>query len=569
MKSANVFFRFLKKRERVGWRRLLHRVLTAVGPTWRSSPWRRGVQAACLGMFLWAFFHVCWPYADVFTATTFGDKETFDVELFLLIDPLVGVSTVLAGKFFNPTLWWTAGIVLLCVLVPRAFCGWLCPLGTLIDLFDWAIGGRIKRFHLDANSRPIGWVHAKYYLLTTILVTSALGVLTAGFLSAIPVLTRGLLLTGGRAQIALVKGERHLLPVDGAWWLSLVLFAGVFLVSLLGKRFWCRYLCPSGALLSVLNRLRVGERKVESTCINCNKCIEICPFDAIHQDFTTRTDDCTYCQSCGGVCPTDAIKFVTRWNAVELKVLNEPEVVPRPVSRRGFLCAASAGAAVTVLARSSVAGRGVGIELPVRPPGSVPEEDFLRLCIRCGECFKVCPGPVLHPAGFEHGLDALWTPVAQLSHAGCHQECMACTQVCPTGAIQPLSLDVKRAVHMGLAKVDSQTCLPMRDDEHRAACDLCYRECVEAGYDAIRMQPVRRSIDDLPPEERPPEGLFSDVELDEMLTSHVPIVDADKCVGCGICEARCHTRYVRQEAILGESAIRVVAENEDRRRFGD
>ena len=174
------------------------------------------------------------------------------------------------------------------------------------------------------------------------------------------------------------------------------------------------------------NLFRVTERKVESSCIHCNKCVEICPFDAIKPDFTTRETDCTLCQTCGGVCPTHAIKFVERWNVVELKVANEPPTQETPIGRRGFLSLARSAAAVVggVAGAASVKALGARLDddfvsLPVRPPGSVPEEQFLQMCIRCGECFKVCPNNVLQPEGFEQGLEGLWTPRVEANWAGC------------------------------------------------------------------------------------------------------------------------------------------------------
>ncbi len=566
--SADIFFPFLKKSKRTGWRGVCWRWLERIGPVTRSSPLRRGIQVVCLLVFLDAFFRVCWPYAEHFSATTFADKESLPVESFLLIDPLVGLSTALAGKVLNwTTLWWMVGIIAFCVIIPRAFCGYFCPLGTLIDAFDWLVGRRFQRWHVPDNptglKKPRGWEHFKYYLLAGVLITSACGVLTSGFFSAIPVLTRGLLFSGGRLQLGLVKGAGQLGPVNAMFYVSLGMFAAVFLLSLKGRRFWCRYVCPSGALLSVFNVFRVGERKVESTCINCNKCVEICPFDAIHEDFTTRTNECTYCQSCGGVCPTDAIKFVTRWNFVELKTPDDPPNQPRPVSRRGFVAAGLIGTAAAAITRAATATGVSGAgrqQAPLRPPGSVPEAEFLDLCIRCGECFKVCPGPVLHPAGLEHGLESLWTPVAHPEHAGCHQECNFCTQVCPTGAIQPLDLIVKRQTHMGLAIVNTDTCLPF-DDDNREDCNLCFVECEQAGYHAIEMRPIALPVDR---DELESQG-FSDFEIEEMATIAAPFVDGDKCVGCGICTYRCHTRFVVQDLRLEEAAITIAAKNEHRR----
>lgn len=566
---ADIFLPFLKKSRRTGWLGGIWRLLDRVGPVTRSSPVRRIIQVICLVLFVDAFLRVCWPYASRFSADLFSDKEYFPVESFLLIDPLVGLSTALAGRVLNSaTLIWMIAILAFCIVIPRAFCGYFCPLGTLIDCFDWLIGRHFQRWHVPDNPTNTQgrrhWVQFKYYLLAAVLITSLCGVLTSGFVSAIPVLTRGLLFSLGRGQLWAMKGETTLPPAGPAVYFSLLLFAGVFLLSLKGRRFWCRYVCPSGAMLSVFNVFRVGERKVESSCINCNKCVEVCPFDAIQEDFTTRTNDCTYCQTCGGVCPTEAIKFVTRWNQVELKILNDPPVEPRPLSRRGFVTAGLTGMVIAwgtkIASMAGVSTSAADSSLPLRPPGSVPEDSFLDLCIRCGECFKVCPGPVLQPAGLEYGLESLWTPVATPEHAGCHQDCNFCTQVCPTGAIQPLDLLVKRETHMGLARINTNTCLPFRESG-REDCNLCYIECEQAGYHAIEMKPI-----DLPVDRELLESQgYSEEVIDEMSSILAPFVDPDKCVGCGICTYRCHSRFVTQEERMDEAAIFIVAENEHRR----
>ncbi len=283
-----------------------------------------------------------WPshYADDLAA-----KETVSAELFLVIDPLVSLSTAIASRSWVWSLVCAAVILLVCVLIPRGFCGYICPLGTSIDLFDWAIGSRTRRFQLPGEG---WWVHIKYYLLAGTLVAAACGVLVSGFVSAIPVITRGLLFIGEPLQSGLMRGW-HLVPAPN-WGqvISIALFFVVLCLGFLRPRFWCKYVCPSGAVFSLGNLFRVTERKVESSCINCNKCVEICPFDAIKPDFTTRETDCTMCQSCGGVCPTHAIKFVERWNVVELKVENDPPTGETAIGRRGFMSLAAGSAAATV-----------------------------------------------------------------------------------------------------------------------------------------------------------------------------------------------------------------------------
>jgi ferredoxin len=433
------------------------------------------------------------------------------------------------------------------VFIPRGFCGYLCPLGTLIDLFDWSIGRRVTRFRLPADG---WWVHLKYYVLLTVMLCSLAGVLVSGYVAAIPVLTRGMLFLFEPLQTAASRGWHNVPPLNAGQFLSLALFLGVLALGFWQPRFWCKYVCPSGAVFSIGNLFRVTERQVESSCIHCNKCIEICPFDAIKPDFTTRTTDCTLCQSCGGVCPTHAIKFVDRWDLVDLKPRNEPPTGETPLGRRGFLSLAAGTAggicgALGMTAATRLWGAKLDdpAALPVRPPGSVPEQSFLELCIRCGECFKACPNNVLQPLSFQQGLEGLWTPAVAADWAGCESSCNACGQVCPTGAIRALPLEEKKVARMGLAIVDLPTCLPHAG---REACQLCVDECVHAGYDAIEFVRVGTEVDEF----------GQPIEGSGWLA---PAVRADLCVGCGLCQTRCYGINVAQKGLLERSAIVIEA----------
>ena len=493
-----------------------------------------------------------WPthYAD-----DLAEKELVPADSFLVIDPLVSLSTAIAARSWVWSLTCAGGILLVCVAIPRGFCGYLCPLGTLIDLFDWAIGRRVTRFRVPDDG---WWVHIKYYILMGTLVAAFCGVLLSGFVAAIPVITRGLLLILEPLQLFALRDGHQVPPVGAGHIVSIVMFLSVLGLGLLQPRFWCKYACPSGAVFSLGNLFRVTQRKVESSCINCNKCVEICPFDAIKPDFTTRVTDCTLCQTCGGVCPTDAIKFTDRWELVDLKVENDPPTNETPIGRRGFLSLTSGSAAAVVgglgLAATTKAFGAQTDALPVRPPGSVPEREFLDMCIRCGECFKACPNNVLHVTGFEHGLEALWTPKVVADWAGCESSCNACGQVCPTGAIRSLPMNEKRYARMGLALVNEMTCLPFAG---REACDLCVVECEKAGYDAIEQRREGTIVgDDGFP--IPDTGFL------------VPVVRADKCVGCGLCQTRCYNINVKSKSLLDASAIIIEAgdEYEDRMMTG-
>ncbi|QDU95924.1 4Fe-4S binding protein [Lignipirellula cremea] len=486
-----------------------------------------------------------WPshYAE-----NLAGKEWVSAEVFLLIDPLVSISTSLAGRSWAWSLACAAVILIACILIPRGFCGYLCPLGTVIDLFDWSVSNRVKRFRVTKDG---WWVHIKYYLLTGVLVSALLGVLVSGYVSAIPVITRALLFLGSPLQTGLTRGWSQVVPLNAGHFVSIGLFFLVLALGFLKPRFWCKYVCPSGAVFSLGNLFRVTERKVESSCINCNKCVEICPFDAIKPDFTTRVTDCTMCQTCAGVCPTHAIKFVERWNVVELKVLNDPPTHETALGRRGFIsltagaaAAVVGGGALATITKTFGAGLDAGDALPpVRPPGSLPEKEFLEMCIRCGECFKACPFDVLQPMGFSQGLEGLWTPQVIADHAGCASSCNSCGQVCPTGAIRALPLAEKKVARMGLAIVNEQTCLPLAGKE---ACQLCVDECSAAGYHAIEFTRVHTEVDD--------DGL--PIEGSGYLA---PVVLADECVGCGLCQMSCYQFNVHQTGKLGASAIVVEA----------
>ena len=373
----------------------------------------------------------------------------------------------------------------------------------------------------------------------------------SGYVAAIPVVTRGMLFLFEPLQTAASRGWHNVPAMNAGHFLSLASFFAVLALGFLKPRFWCKYVCPSGAVFSLGNLFRVTERKVESSCIHCNKCVEICPFDAIKPDFTTRATDCTLCQSCGGVCPTHAIKFVERWNLVDLKPIEDPPTREGALGRRGFLslAAGTAGAVASagvLTATTKLFGARLSdsqAPLPVRPPGSVPEREFLEMCIRCGECFKACPNNVLQPLAFQQGLEGLWTPAVFADWAGCESSCNACGQVCPTGAIRALPLEEKKVARMGLAIVDLATCLPHAG---REACQLCVDECVHAGYNAIDFVRVGTEVDEL--------GL--PVEDSGFLA---PVVQADKCVGCGLCQTRCYGINVAEKHLLSQSAIVIVA----------
>ncbi len=166
------------------------------------------------------------------------------------------------------------------------------------------------------------------------------------------------------------------------------------------------------------------------------------------------------------------------------------------------LAGALAGRAVAMVPR-------VGRRRPIRPPGAVPEPEFLRRCIRCYQCVEVCPNACIETHGVEDGLAEAGTPYIDPRSRGC-VACMKCTRVCPTGALQPQSDDpdwIPGHVKMGVARLNKDMCYSWQ--EPARTCGVCYRSC-------------------------PFKGTAMTIEVFER-----PVVHPEMCIGCGLCEQAC------------------------------
>jgi MauM/NapG family ferredoxin protein len=154
----------------------------------------------------------------------------------------------------------------------------------------------------------------------------------------------------------------------------------------------------------------------------------------------------------------------------------------------------------------------------IRPPGSLNEEEFLSRCVKCGECMKVCITNGLQPALFESGLEGIWSPRLIPRIGYCEYRCTLCGQVCPSGAIQRLSLEQKTQTKIGLAMIDKGRCLPYA---HNTPCIVCEEVC-PTPEKAIWLK----------------EAVVHDREGNPVSVKQ-PHVDLHLCIGCGICEAKC------------------------------
>lgn len=504
---------------------------------WTPRRWlrlRHGVQALALVAFV-----------ALFVWSRRGGWPASWVNAPMRLDPLAMLAHLLASRTFLAGSALALVTVVLTLALGRVWCGWLCPLGTILDWFP-------LRSRQGKGEIADGWRAVKHGLLLTILVGAIFGNLTLLVLDPLTILFRTLstavwpavdqIITAAETALYRVPLLQPLisafdgvirpvvLPIEPVFYRHTLLYAGVFLgvigLNAIAPRFWCRYLCPLGALLGLLSKIGLVRREVNERCTQCGACARDCPTGTIQNrgSFPSDPSECTMCLECLAVCPVDAIDFSAhaprlKWNSYD------PD-------RRHLLAALGASIAGIGLFHSNLLANRDHPRL-IRPPGA-RENDLLEKCIRCGECNRACPTSAIQPAVTEAGLEGLWTPVLVPRAGYCDYSCNACGQVCPVEAIPPLSLAEKRVQIIGKAYIDENRCIPWADGTD---CIVCEEMC-PVPEKAIILEPA-------------------EIEDDEggLVTVQRPKVIRDRCIGCGICEYKC--------PVNGTAAIQVYVPPEE------
>jgi polyferredoxin len=467
----------------------------------------------------------------------------YPVSRFLEMDPLVGLSTALATGYVYRFLGW--GLILLAVTLVfgRVFCNWMCPYGTLHQFVGWLVNIRKHPDRWKSNHyKPIYFL--KYTILTVFLIMAAFGSLQIGLLDPICLMYRTFATAVAPASDMLVGilGDRaawvgldpglldalYFAPGSqsrvfvGSFWI------GLFLATLVGMnlvipRFFCRVLCPLGALLGVLSRYSLFRinRDVHK-CTDCNLCLTRCE-GASDPQGAVRLSECFGCMNCIDDCPEDALSFTMIGQ-------DKKQVVPGPeLGRRRLVFSGVAG----LLAYPFIKNDGVNTNENysadlIRPPGSVEESDFLSKCIKCDQCINACPTNVLQPATMaEAGFEGLWTPVMNFNIGHCQLKCTLCSEVCPTGAIRKITVEEKLGkakyaeigpISLGTAFFDRGRCLP---HSMEIPCVVCEEVCPTSPK-AIQTVDVEAK------------NVFG-----EIVMLNKPFMVPDLCIGCGICQTEC------------------------------
>ena len=621
----------------------------------RITTARRISQGFFLALFLWFCL-----------VSTVGERlwqlRGWPVNWFLELDPLTGLTSLLAGGALYAGLLWGAATLALTLVVGRFFCGWVCPFGALHQFVGW-LGAhnkpqkekvqrnaphpaqQIKYFLLafflgaaasDLAARMVGGQAAafaaglvvialllaatrqgagkRFYWIAVGLTLALWAVwsmaaprggasLLAGLLDPIPLVSRSVNL----ALLPLADAPLRLAWAEPRFFQGAALIAAVFLCFLLlnlwRPRFFCRYVCPTGALLGLVGRfslLRVGKRAAK--CGGCLDCDAACS-GACRPAGKLRPAECVLCLNCLSACPEGTITFQAKPSA--------GGETPPDLSRRRVLAGLGVGLATPpLLGLGGLLGPDWDPRL-IRPPGALPESEFLRRCLRCGQCMRVCPTGVLQPAGPSFGLEALWTPMLNMTigTSGCQPRCVACSHVCPSAAIRPITLAEKLGqgefaaqgpIRTGVAFVDRGRCLPWAMDR---PCIVCQENCPvspKAIFTRVDFVTVLTGMRAGPSQGKElaiqgrslrPGGLATgdyylasgaararirgntasslslepgpdwrapapDSPLVVQVRLQRPYVDPARCIGCGICQHEC--------PVSGKRAIRVSAENASR-----
>lgn len=635
------------------------------------------VRRICQAFFL---FLMIWFCVVTTFGVRWWELRGWPVNWFFQLDPLVALGTILTtGTLFNGLVWALVTLVIT-VFVGRFFCGWVCPFGTIQHLAGyWGKRGESTSERISVN-RYHPYQSLKYYLLLFLLSAAgssmaadivrhnlpdvfsvrvlpvvfvlivafaglrtkrdisakkAAGILFAlllawflvGSLTAVGPMIGSSLQSGLLDPISLLHRSINLvlLPLadagsrtlfvgqryfEGAWVIGAIFFS-VIILTLKIPRFYCRFICPLGALFGVLSHFSLWRIFCRTDiCRRCGLC-EINCEGACDPLSSLRASECILCMNCLYDCQHEAIGFGTR---------DSDGAIGLPdLSRRGTAATVFSGIAMLPMLKLNNLG---GANYPahiIRPPGALPEVEFLKRCIKCGQCMRICPTNVIQPAGFEAGVEGVWTPVLnfRIGTSGCQLNCTACSYVCPTAAIRPISLDEKTGrdtfretgpIRIGTAFLDHGRCLPWAMD---TPCIVCQENCpvspkaifVREVFQTVRDGHLRvHSVDSgrlsvngssFQPGELATgdfyvlfqnEGILirrrivanngTTVEVDTGETSRTefakgakieiqvrlqrPYIDVKRCIGCGICEHEC--------PVSGRKAIRISAENESRHR---
>jgi polyferredoxin len=427
------------------------------------------------------------------------------------------------------------GLVVLTLVFGRIYCSVICPLGVFQDVIAWLHNKRKKNRY--TYSKAISWL--RYTMLGVMIVTLVAGVSSIVQLLA-PYSAYGRIATmifqpvwkAGNNVLASIAEhfDSYAFYSTDIWMKSLptLIIAAATLVLLFilawkHGRTYCNTICPVGTFLSLASRNSVFKvRFDEEKCRNCSMCSKNCKASCI--DYKNHRIDysrCVVCGDCISSCKFGALKYTGKVFETIKSENSEKKDQTVDAGKRSFLIgSALVTTAAMAQEKMKVDGGLAKIEdkvapkrqTPITPPGSISAKNMAQHCTGCQLCVAQCPNDVLRPGT---DLMTLMQPVMSYEQGYCRPECTRCSEVCPAGAIKPISKDVKSSTQIGHAVWIKKNCIPLKDG---VECGNCARHCPTGAIEMVPSDP------------------------DDEESAFVPAVNEEMCIGCGACENLCPAR---------------------------
>ncbi len=432
-----------------------------------------------------------------------------------------------------------AALLLMTLLFGRVYCSMLCPLGVLQDVISHLSGRRRGKKFRFSYSPALNGLRYAVLLLFLLAMAAGLGSVVAllapysAFGRMVSHLAAPLVALGNNILAALAErvGSYAFYEVE-VWLRSLPTFAvalaTLVVITVLAWRHgrtYCNTVCPVGTLLGMLSRFSLFAPRIDTAkCVSCGMCAKQCKASCIDPE-AHRIDSsrCVACMNCLSACRKGAILYGLRWRKSATPAASAKEAAhPADPSRRSFLKGTGIVLASTVTTQGEkLVDGGLAPLLPKArsprhtppvPPGARSRRHLAQHCTGCQLCVTACPSGVLRPSAT---LATLMQPECSYERGFCRPECTRCADACPAGAIRPLSFEEKLSTQIGHAIWRREFCVVLRDG---VACGACARHCPVG---AITLMPLD------PADPKSPQ---------------IPVVNEQRCIGCGACEHLCPAR---------------------------
>ena len=430
-------------------------------------------------------------------------------------------------------------LVVLTLIFGRMYCSVICPLGVMQDIIGW-LGKKAKK-NRYSFSKELKWLRYPVLVLYVVALVAGIGVFVqllapyAAFGRIATNLLQPAYIAGNNVLAAAAEAsDSYLFYHQDLWLRSLpsLIIAAITLVVLFvlawrNGRTWCNTICPVGTVLSFFSRFSWLKIHFDTEkCRNCSMCSKNCKAACIdYKNHQVDYSRCVVCGNCIESCKFGALRYKpyrTKGTSTEgtvLAVSSHDTEEPSPNSRRAFLIGtALVSTAVMAQKKEKMLDGGLAAiadrviperQTPLTPPGSLSADHMAKHCTGCQLCISECPNQVLRPST---DLMTLMQPVMSYERGYCRPECTRCSEVCPAGAIKPVTPIEKSSIQIGHAVWIKQNCVAINDD---VPCGNCERHCPTG---AIEMVPLDPDDGDSP---------------------MVPAINEAVCIGCGACENLC------------------------------